>query len=153
MGNNILTLAVIVVVFLGFIGTKFFVGLEAIDKNENLDSESIAQIAGLDDNMNTYFQVDPNSKNLSAIRYEQGDLAFDEADPFERATLQDRADVEDFGISYRSVTNIVPSFFASTPFIKINHFYFYISLFGSLLVVILGIVFYKAGRIGQVDGG
>jgi hypothetical protein len=152
MGNNILTLTFIVVLFIGFFGTKYFIGVEAIDKNENLDSDSIAEIAGLDQDLFYNFEVDPKTGNISALKYEAGGLKFDEADPFERASLQERADVEDFGVSYKSSLNIVPAFFSSTPFIKYDDFSFYIALFSVFLVFVFGVIFYKALR-GQVDNG
>jgi hypothetical protein len=149
--NNAWNYYIILVFFLAIFGTLALIGNEAIKKNSNLDSDSIAVIAQLDTDLYTDFQIDPVTGNISGIEVDTKLQNVEGASAEDREFLNSRKDFTNVEASTNNVRNIPGRVIDGIWFVNVSSTALYLGLILGVILVGLLLMAYKFVRTGEVD--
>lgn len=153
MANTAGTYVVIALLFVTIFGSMSLLGSQALSSNENLDSDSIAEIANLDKDLNRTYSVDIAKGNLTILAIESGTGSLEGADPFEREFLISRGESQGTFDAIVSVKNIPDSVLDAMPFTDVSAWTLYLAVFGTFIGAFLFFAAYKFWKQGQADNG
>ena len=149
--NTAGTYVIIALLFAAIFGGMSLIGQEALKYNDNVDSDSIAEITNLDKDLNTVYEINTSSGNITAFKVESTSESFEGVDAFEKDLSISRSESANTFTTIASVKNIPESVVGAIPFVNFNDWRFYLSLFGIFFTSYLFFAAFKFWKQGRGD--
>ena len=149
--NTAGTYVIIGLIFAAIFGGMAIIGQQALQSNPNLDSDSIAEIANLDKNLDTIYKINTTSGNITGFKTDSTASIFEGVDPFEKELAISRGESTGTLETIKSVKNVPDSVLGALPFVQGSSWTFYLDILATFLTAFLFFAGYKFWKQGRAD--